>query len=204
MAKPLPKHILTEPPRWNVPQGDDGEKDRQRFEEWTNARLDEMHAQEDKIEFDEETYDPTRDPFYIPDPKYVGAVEKDVTERLKRGRVKLAARAGDHETLARLATTEELRRLAYKPYKRGREKGEPRPRDLPDRLKSSLEEASYDVERIREIWQQHYGRRNRKAEPTAIEIAARRHGIKDHKLINFRKNLHRRSGPIFLRLKSPI
>ena len=133
-------------------------------------------------ESDEEAYDPAPDErllqLQLGDPNYVAATEKDISDRLKRGRVIRAKRAGDHEALARLATTEELRRLAYRRLRDAGATKANRDRVIyQDRLKSSLEEASYDVERIREIWQQHYGRRNRKAEPTAIEIAARRHGM---------------------------
>jgi hypothetical protein len=107
----------------------------------------------------------------------------------------LAVRAKDRATVERLADTPELRQLALREalrqHRRGREKGEQRPRDLPQTTKWGCEEALEDVEHIRRIWKRHYGRRNRAMEPTAIEIAARRWGIKDETLINFKKNRHR-------------
>ena len=162
------------PPSWVC----HSEADIKRFEAWTNARLDEM-------------FEPRSDEHLIQlslsDPKFAASVEAGA----KRRRVITAARARDTAALTRLADTEELRRLAFSPHRRGREKGEPRPRDLPQLTRWCCEEALADVKRIRQIWKRHYGRQNRTIEPTAIEIAARRWGIKDETLINFKKNRHR-------------
>ena len=70
--------------------------------------------------------------------------------------------------------------------------------DLPKRGRprggaSKLDEAVADVARIRDLWQQTFGKRNRSQPPTAIEIAARRHGLASVQLVNFRKNKSRRS-----------
>jgi hypothetical protein len=176
--------VVTAAPRWICRD----EKDQQRLEAWTNAQLDAIDA------VFEAAYDPARDPFYIFHPT-LAALEEENAQRVKRGRVILAARAGDHETLARLADTLELRRLAFKRHRRGREKGERRPRDLPQVTKVCCEDALDDVEHIRRIWKREYGRQNRGADspPTAMGIAARRHGIEDETtLINFKKNRHRK------------
>jgi hypothetical protein len=179
MRKPPPKA----PPPWVC----HSEADIERFETWTNARLDEM-------------FEPRPDEHLIQlslqDPKFAAAVEHEASTRLKRGRVIMAARAGDTATLARLADTEELRRLAFRRHRRGREKGEYRNRDLPHLTRWCCEEALADVKHIRQIWQRPppygYGRRNRAIEPTAISIAARRYNLDEGVLINFKKNRHRR------------
>lgn len=167
-------------PRWDCHD----EKDQERLEAWTNARLDSI---------DDTAADPKRDPFHIFDPT-VAVLEQDIAQRLKRGRVKIAARAGHYETVARLADTVELRRLALSSldHRRGREIGDQRPNDLPQTTKRCCEEALADVEHIRQIWKTTYGKRNRSASPTAMEIAARRWGIDDTLLINFKKNRNRR------------
>ena len=70
--------------------------------------------------------------------------------------------------------------------------------DLPKRGRpregaSKLDEAVADVARIRDLWQQTFGKRYRSQPPTAIEIAARRHGLASEQLVAFRKNKSRRS-----------
>jgi hypothetical protein len=60
-----------------------------------------------------------------------------------------------------------------------------------------LDDASDDVDRIHQVWRQHFfrkgqGRYNRTMAPTAVQIAAGRHGVTETALINFRKNRHRR------------
>jgi hypothetical protein len=167
-------------PRWDCRD----EKDIEHFEAWTNAQLDEL----EKLE--ELAYDPRRDPFHIFHPT-AALLEQDNAQRLKRGRVILAVEAGDHETFARLADTPELRRLAFKRHKRGRETGDSRPRDIPQLTKWCCEEALADVVHIRRIWKQTYGLRNRAMSPTAMEIAARRHNIDPEVLIDFKKNWSR-------------
>jgi hypothetical protein len=169
-------------PRWVCLSAADIE----RLEAWTNAKLDEMY---------DNAADPTRDPFHFFHPT-IALLERDIAQRVKRGSVILAARAEDHETLARLADTEELRRLAFKRqhHRQGREKGEERPHDLPQTTKWCCEEALDDVGHIRRIWKREYGRHNRGPDspPTAMGIAARRYGLKDKTLENFKKNRHRK------------
>jgi hypothetical protein len=183
MRKPPPKAPPKAPPHWDC----HSEADIRRFEAWTNARLDEM-------------FEPRSDEHFIQlsllDPKFATAVEHEASTQLKRGRVIMAARAGDTATLVRLADTEELRRLAFRRHRRGREKGERRPRDLPELTSWCCEEALADMKRIRQIWQRPppygYGRRYRAIDPTAISIAARRYNLDESVLINFKKNRHRR------------
>jgi hypothetical protein len=171
--------IKLHPPRWDCVS----EAAIERFEAWTNKQLDAMFERPDEHLIQ----------LSLLDPKFVASGEKQASEQRKRGGVIVAARVGDHETLARLANTEELLRLAFKRHKRGREKGERRPRDLRQLTKWCCEEALADVEHIRQIWKNAYGKRNRTSEPTAIGIAARRYGIEVDTLINFKKNRHRRS-----------
>ncbi len=168
---------MTKPPRWLCRD----EKDQQCLEDWTNRALDAMFEPSAADIASEQ--DPTHSPIF----------HQELSAQLKRGRVIVAARGSDHETLARLATTPELLRLAFKPHRRGREKGEHRPRDLSQLTKWGCIEALADVEHIRRIWKNEYGLRNRSESPTAMEIAARRWGINAEVLITFKKNRHRRS-----------
>jgi hypothetical protein len=159
------------------------EAQRKLFEAWTNARLDEMS--EPSVD------DLRRDVAMMSDQKFSTTTEENFGQRHKRGRVLIAAKAKDHEALAKLADTLELRRLAFRPRQRGRARGERRPGDLPAQLKASCAEAAAEVQRIRAVWQRHYDRRNRSHSPTAIEIAARRRAIPEEKLIRFMKNIRR-------------
>lgn len=61
-----------------------------------------------------------------------------------------------------------------------------------------VENAAADVDRIREIWKAHYGKRNRRATdgPSAPEIAAERHGVTADEVEQYLKT--------FLRMKSRI
>jgi hypothetical protein len=179
------------PPHWVC----HSEADIKRFEAWTNARLDEIPTWFEE-EFGQTAANMTRDDYLLlQDPKFAAAVEQDASTRLKRSRVIRAARAKDHEAIARLADTVELLRLALrlmsKRHQRGREKGEPRPGDLSQLTRRCCEEALADVKHIRRIWESEYGLRNRAMDPTAMDIAARRWGIKDEVLENFKKNRHR-------------
>jgi hypothetical protein len=182
-AKAVRGHPLpTEPPDWRCSHG---AADRKQFEAWANARLDEWYEPASAADI-------RREQLLFSDPKFVAATEQYASRRLKHGRMIVAARSGDHEALTRLADTDELRqlgfRLALKRHRRGREKGDRRPGDLPELLKWCLEDAADDVNRIRKIWQEDYKRRNRTMDPTAVAIAARRHGVSETALINFRKN----------------
>lgn len=58
-----------------------------------------------------------------------------------------------------------------------------------------LREAIEDVRRIRDIWAQHYGRRNRpKGAVTAEEIAAERHGLTEDEVRSAMNHSARRAG----------
>lgn len=87
-----------------------------------------------------------------------------------------------------LADTPELRRLAFRKHRVGREKGEARPRDLSRVTRLCCEQALEDVALIRRIWKQHFGRVNRSSEPTAFGIAARRYNIKEEVLLTFKSH----------------
>ena len=159
-------------PRWDCRNGED----QKALEAWTNARLD----NDNERIVGTDSYN-----------QYMLALEKEFSSNLKRNRVIAAVKNKAWETVARLADTEELRRLAL-PRKRGRPPGGGRAF-----LSLACQNAAVDLERIRTIWKQHYKKQNRSAAPTAYEIAARRSGIEPDTLINYCKNQHRK----FLRPK---
>ena len=70
-------------------------------------------------------------------------------------------------------------------------KGRGRPAGADPRLAA----ADADVDRIVAIWQWAFGKRNRSQPPTAIDIAARRHGVDAAKLQTHRHNTPRLSTP---------
>lgn len=75
--------------------------------------------------------------------------------------------------------------------RRSHRRGQRRPQtNVYERL--PLENALDDVRDIRKIWQKHFGKsyapRNG---PSAISIAAQRHGLSEDELVSFRKNRHR-------------
>lgn len=163
--------------------------DQERFEAWTNRRLDEMFKPTDA--------DRQRDIDIDNDPK----VEADIGGRYwrgaghdrKRAQIRAAIKRKDRKILAQLDP--QLVWATLLPG-RGRKKGESRPGDLPWYTRASCELAASDIDRIREIWNrpppdQGYGRQNRSAAPTAVQIAARRWGLSEETLINFRKNQRR-------------
>jgi hypothetical protein len=69
---------------------------------------------------------------------------------------------------------------------RGREKGEPRPRDLDFMTKGALQDALNELFAIRRIIQQHWNRW-KGSEDIAIEIAAERACVSEELLRNFKK-----------------
>ena len=162
-------------PRWICRN----QREQKLLEDWTNARLDEL--------FEPSAADIAREQDHTHSPVF----HHELSAKLQRGRVILAVQAKDHAAVEQLANTEELRRLALRealtPHRRGREKGESRPRDYPPTLKWSLPDALADVDHIRRIWKREYGLRNRAAAPTAMDIAARRWGIDPEVLITFKK-----------------
>ena len=77
--------------------------------------------------------------------------------------------------------------------------GRGRPRMSPyDRL-DSVGMASQDIDRIRALWKEHYGRRNRAHSPTAEEIAAERWGVKLEALLSLRRRSARRRPDLLIR-----
>lgn len=176
-----PQHTeLRKPEHWDCRN----EKEIRYFEYWTNAKLDEL--------FEPSAADIIREQDHTLSP----VVHKELSEQLHRGRLIQAVRSKDQAAVARLADTEELKRLAFRvafeKHGRGREKGEGRPQDYSQHLKAALEEASREIGLIRKIWASEFnGKRNRSNDPTAIDIAARRWGIDPGALINFRKNRSR-------------
>jgi hypothetical protein len=150
-------------PRWDCRNG----ADRKALEVWTNARLDELDEPSDD---DIAIYIAT-----MTDEKFHDATVKHFGATIRRNRA-----------------INKFKAMGWKPpHGVGRAKGEPRPGDLSDIEKAALEYAADDVESIYRIWRQDFQKRNRGAAPTAIAIAARRAGIDEEQLINFRKNRHR-------------
>src|SRR5262249_8712174 len=155
--------------------------DRQRLEAWTNARLDEYY-------FD--LVDPHHEMELMSDEKFISDTEQHIGRMLKQGRVIGAAKRKDLPALLPLVKDDpELLRLAdhwlSRPHNVGREPGEPRPGDHSDMIRWSLPDASRDVEQIRRIWKRRLGFVNRKEDPTAVDIAARRWGLDPQTLINY-------------------
>jgi hypothetical protein len=77
---------------------------------------------------------------------------------------------------------------------RGRRKGEQRSDDWSDAELDAVPYAAEDVTRIRLIWKCEFGKQNRgdADPPTAIGIAARRHGLTEERLRLMLKNRNRR------------
>jgi hypothetical protein len=72
---------------------------------------------------------------------------------------------------------------------RGRRRGERRPNDWSDDEVDVLPYAAEDVIRIRQIWKRLGGQNRGDANPpTAIGIAARRHGLTEERLRSLLKN----------------
>jgi hypothetical protein len=172
-------------PRWDCQDEDD----LKRLEAWTNARLDETEL---------EAADPAD---FMPDDEASAvAISKFFGQMRERGRLIgrliVAVRAKDIETVARLADTVELRRLVQHLQHpgTGNVRGDRPDDDLSDLERCLCEDAANDMKRIKLIWQQHYpDKRARNADPTANDIAARRCGIEPNTLNNYRKNRHRKS-----------
>jgi hypothetical protein len=65
----------------------------------------------------------------------------------------------------------------------------PEQRGRPSGSSMQLVAANATVDRIRRLWKITFGKQNRFATPTAIELAAVRHGVTQKALITYRKNL---------------
>jgi hypothetical protein len=142
--------------------------DPQRLEEWTNAALNAFGLQDDDLPLE--------------------TLPQMSPAQWRREALTIAladARRGNPEPLRRLFPA--LAEFIHSPP---RPRGQRRPQtdgysQLP------LENALHNVRDIRTIWQEHFGKSYRSAAPTAVAIAARRHGLSEDELVNFRKNRHR-------------
>jgi hypothetical protein len=56
----------------------------------------------------------------------------------------------------------------------------------------AIDEARDDVQRVRALWREHFGRVYRSESPRATEIAAARHDLKEEQLLSDRKTRYRR------------
>ena len=101
-------------------------------------------------------------------------------------RAKAAARQGKLNPLRRLYP--EIAEFIHAPR---RKRGEHRMVVDCGCTHERLQLALDDVKRIRRLWRAHFGRVYRSAAPTALSIAARRHGLTETQLTSFRSNRHR-------------
>lgn len=149
------------------------------FAEWTKAKLDQQFEEAGPSILDEEE---------------VRVIEGHAARQLAHGRrisaIEQAVKANDIDALVRLTDQPQLRRLAFQYLRpgRGRKPGQRRHgREYSDTERVILEEASIDVERIRDLWQAEFHRRNRSHSPSAIAIAAAIWQVEEEDLIKFRK-----------------
>lgn len=120
----------------------------------------------------------------------------------ERTLIYFAVADGDAATIERLTVEHpELRDFAVQlsTYKRGRGrlKNERRPDDWSRDEANAFPFAAEGVSRIRAIWKRYFGKQNRTAPPTAIDIAARRYGINEERFRNMLKNYGRRYSRYF-------
>jgi hypothetical protein len=114
-------------------------------------------------------------------------IGEDVGPKFKRVRVIAVVRRLQNI----IGNDPELRLLARRlllPRGSGRRKGERRPGNLTNQQRHACEAALNDVGRIRAIWRREFHKTNRSASPTALEIAARLHGLKEADLARYQKN----------------
>jgi hypothetical protein len=143
--------------------------DPQRLEEWTNAALDAFGVHDDDLPLEN--------------------LPRMTSAEWRRQALRLAitdARKGRPEPLRRLfpAITEFI-------FSPPRARGQRLPQ-VNDYQWLLLEYALDDVRDIRKIWRQHFGKNYAPRNgPTALSIAARRHGLNESEIENYRKNRHR-------------
>lgn len=167
-------------PRWDCRDP----KDQKLFEEWTNARLDEIDAEFDAaLEALEDKRQ--RDNPHIPIRNALDDGQSD-NQCITIRNHKVAVKNIDGERYVRLADLEPL--LRPESRKRGRPKSKARLFKF-----YFYSGAAEDIDRIRKIWHDHYKKQNRSDSnsPTAFEIAARRHGIELNVLRSYLSNRRR-------------
>lgn len=163
------------------------QKDQEGLEEWTNEQLDAADKDDPlRLLLHKQPHDTYRKIKMLASrsENYATREQSELRRNLIKS-VRKAIQAQDFQALADMAPL--LRRLGAKRDPRGREKGERRPDDLPESVREALPHASADVGRIRDIWFHRFGKRNRGADPTAIQIAARRWGIDPSYLEGYKK-----------------
>jgi hypothetical protein len=169
------------------------ERERRAMVDWVNKKLDEENATE------AQRYADNFPPVIAPE-----HAEKYFKWRSEGGLERAAAEAGVID-LARALVRSRWPYLAdlvqLPPLKRG-EKFRPELTGVLTgaqlRHKLSIADAAKDVKRIRRLWQAHYGQKNRRPSdgPSAVQIAAKRHGVSVEEVeLRLKK---------FLRVKSPI
>jgi hypothetical protein len=149
--------------------------------EWTKAKLDEQ-CDEPPLFTDDE----------------IRVIERQASEQLAGGRriaaIKRAVAKKNVAGLLQLIKDDpQLRDFAIKQFSpgSGRQKGQRRhPQNRSDIERMKLQEASADVERIRNLWMDELNNRNRshRNPPTATAIAAGIWSVKEADLIKYRKN----------------
>ena len=99
--------------------------------------------------------------------------------------IKAAREYGDIEPLRRMYPS--IAEFINLPARKDRSNYKKRPDHSPDGRRKRLKLAIAEAELIRDIWQEHYGRRNRPSGPsTATAITASRHGVSEDEIIKKR------------------
>jgi hypothetical protein len=161
-----------------------------RLEQRTNDELDaldwgEIHLSQEL----EDHYDLEQLRNVRPDPRLrYEAVYKAALANAHKGNL-----APLRKLLVEITGDNEVSKFIHEPK---RKRGQRRPKMPPpwkafEDLDERLQQAVEDVKRIRRIWREQFHKTYRSVEPTADAIAARRHGLTERELDNYRKCRHR-------------
>lgn len=179
--------VMPVKPRWVC----HNQREQDLFEAWTNRQLDELDAGlAEKVNNENDAA------YQVAVERVFSALAKKRAPLAKGRAVILAVKNKDENKLLQLIRDPKLARLVVReftrklPIGRGRKKGDSRPADINPFLRYVRMNAADDVKRIRSIWKQTFNKQNRTDDPTALGIAARRYGLAEDDLDNWRKNHH--------------
>lgn len=164
VAKPIkpPVGPADKPPPWEAKNS----REREWMERWVNARLNELDSE--KLDRLEKRLNATN----ASAPEW-SIIKAQMDEHVLKKALE-TAECGDMALLRNLYPR--LARFINRP--RLDKPGDHFLRD-PEQLAPSLKWAIEDVDRIKTIWKQYYGKQNRRdGQLSALEIAANRHGVK--------------------------
>jgi hypothetical protein len=149
----------------NIPRWDSrNDMDRKLLEEWTNSKLDALED-EDSYDFDVLVASLTDKEF--------GKWERDTSVLVAPPLISATIKSKNINALVELCRSRSLCRMVFQQLFGKTARG--RKADTSGATRSALlADASKDVDRVRMIWKAHYGLRNRRHAPTAVEIVARR------------------------------